>query len=124
MSDLPGFTLPTVFDNPKGWGPSTSQPTLNFKDIPYVPFSKGDKVNRVANWFTSSDGRDQRDGGRGGRGKQGRDGGPQTYGSNAASSFVYQAEEDEQSFSVVDNRGAALKKIGVRAVHGDRTRGG
>ncbi|KAJ1798813.1 hypothetical protein LPJ59_002258 [Coemansia sp. RSA 2399] len=124
MSDLPGFTLPTVFDNPKGWGPSTSQPTLNFKDIPYVPFSKGDKVNRVANWFTSSDGRDQRDGGRGGRGKQGRDGGPQTYGSNAASSFVYQAEEDEQSFSMVDNRGAALKKIGVRAVHGDRTRGG
>ncbi|KAJ1733166.1 hypothetical protein LPJ72_003011 [Coemansia sp. Benny D160-2] len=123
MSDLPGFTLPSVFDNPKGWGPSTSQPTINYKDIPYVPFSKGDKVNRVANWFTSSDGRDQRDG-RGGRGKQGRDGSQQTYGSNAASTFVYQAEEDEQSFSLVDNRGAALKKIGVRAVHGERTRGG
>ncbi|KAJ2554425.1 hypothetical protein EV175_002587 [Coemansia sp. RSA 1933] len=124
MSELPGFTLPTVFDNPKGWGPSLSQPTANYKDIPYVPFSKGDKVNRVANWFASADGRDQRDGGRGGRGKQGRDGVQQTYGSNAASSFVYQAEEDEKSFSVVDNRGAALKKIGVRAVHGDRTRGG
>ncbi|KAI9503121.1 hypothetical protein GGI25_001951 [Coemansia spiralis] len=119
MSGLPSFSLPTIFDNPKGWGPSNSQPPSSFKDIPYVPFSKGDKVNRVANWINPTESRDQRDGGRN-RGRQGRDGGQQTYGSNSASAFVYQVEEDEESFSLVDNRGAALKKIAVRAIQGDR----
>ncbi|KAJ1963972.1 hypothetical protein GGI12_001720 [Dipsacomyces acuminosporus] len=131
MSDLPSFSLPAIFDNPKGWGPSNSQPPKEFRDIPYIPFSKSDKVTRVADWINPADARDQRDSGRS-RGKFGRDAGPQAYGSNSASAFVYQAEADEASFSLVDNRGTAVKKIAVRAVHaggrgaarGGRGRGG
>ncbi|KAJ2689507.1 hypothetical protein IWW39_001419 [Coemansia spiralis] len=118
MSELPSFTLPTVFDNPKGWGPSNTQQAKDVRDIPYIPFSKGDKINRIANWISPADARDQRDGRNRGR----RDMVQQTYGSNSASAFVFQAEADEESFSLVDNRGTAVKKIAVRAVHG--TRGG
>ncbi|KAJ2404930.1 hypothetical protein GGI10_005450, partial [Coemansia sp. RSA 2530] len=62
MSELPSFTLPTVFDNPKGWGPSNTQQAKDVRDIPYIPFSKGDKINRIANWISPADTRDQRDG--------------------------------------------------------------
>ncbi|KAJ2602523.1 hypothetical protein H4R99_002675 [Coemansia sp. RSA 1722] len=115
MSELPGFTLPTVFDNPKGWGPSNSKPSNVFKDIPYIPFSKGDKVTRVANWINPNENRDMRDGG---RGRRQRDAGHQAYGSGTAAAFVYAADEDEESFSLVDNRGTAMRKIAVRAVQG------
>ncbi|KAJ1944179.1 hypothetical protein EC988_006051, partial [Linderina pennispora] len=122
MSDLPSFTLPTVFDNPKGWGPSNAQPPSELKGVPYVPFSKGDKVTRAADWIQPGDSRDQRDQGRQ-RGKYGRDQGQQAYGSNSASAFVYQAETDEASFSLVDNRGTAMKKIAVSAIQGGRSGG-
>ncbi|KAJ1946293.1 hypothetical protein GGF37_001250 [Kickxella alabastrina] len=121
MSELPGFTLPTVFDNPKGWGPSNSQPTGIFRDIPYIPFSKGDKVARVANWINPTEARDTRDT-RGGRRQ--RDQNQQAYGSNSAAAFAYAADEDEESFSLVDNRGTAMRKIAVRAVQGGGPRGG
>ena len=39
------FVPPVIQDNPNGWGPCT---TLNeFKDIPYQPFSKGDRIGKV-----------------------------------------------------------------------------
>ncbi|KAJ2819166.1 hypothetical protein IWW50_005556, partial [Coemansia erecta] len=84
-------------------------PSAALKDIPYVLFSKGDKVSRVANWTKPADAQ-QRDG----RGRGRRDYSQQTYGSNSASAFVYQAAEDEESFSLVDKRGLAAKKIAVR----------
>ncbi|KAJ2805665.1 hypothetical protein H4R20_001994 [Coemansia guatemalensis] len=114
MSELPSFSLPRVFDNPKGWGPTPQSPAA-LGDIPYDLYSKGDKVNRVANWINPNDSRDHRDGGRG-RGR--RDHVQQTYGSSSASAFAYQAEEDEESFSLVGDRGVmgTNRKIGVRAV--------
>ncbi|KAJ2632935.1 hypothetical protein H4R22_000884 [Coemansia sp. RSA 1290] len=122
MSDLPSFSLPEIFDNPKGWGPSSAQPpAAAFKDIPYVPYSKGDKVNRAANWISPQEQRDQRDGRS--RGRHGRDFGQQTYGSNSSSAFVYQADEDEASFSLVDSRGAGAKQAGIKAVSRTDTRG-
>lgn len=46
-----------------GWGPPvTTETTLD--GVPYAPFSKGDKLGRMADW--TSDGKDGRDG-RGGR---------------------------------------------------------
>jgi hypothetical protein len=36
---------PQIQDNPDGWGPC-SVPTA-FKDIPYQPFSKGDRIGKV-----------------------------------------------------------------------------
>lgn len=46
-----------------GWGPPiTTETTLD--GVPYAPFSKGDKLGRMADWTT--EGKDGRDG-RGGR---------------------------------------------------------
>ena len=51
-----------------GWGPSvTTDTTLN--GVPYAPYSKGDKLGRMADWTADSkDGRD----GRGGRAQYNR----------------------------------------------------
>lgn len=44
-----------------GWGPSvTSETTLN--GVPYAPFSKGDKLGRMADW--TAEGKDRERGGR------------------------------------------------------------
>lgn len=51
-----------------GWGPPvTTETTLD--GVPYAPFSKGDKLGRMADW--TSDGKDGRDG-RGGRAQYNR----------------------------------------------------
>lgn len=39
------FVSPQIQDNPDGWGPCCV-PTA-FKDIPYQPFSKGDRIGKV-----------------------------------------------------------------------------
>jgi len=44
-----------------GWGPSvTTDTTLN--GVPYAPFSKGDKLGRMADW--TAEGKDRERGGR------------------------------------------------------------
>ncbi|KAJ2789761.1 hypothetical protein H4R21_006667, partial [Coemansia helicoidea] len=110
MSNLSSFSLPPVHDNPAGWGPAGTQTPEGFAEIPYALFSKGDKVSRAANWVNPDGQRDQRDG----RGRGRRDYVQQTYGSNSASAFAYQAEEDEKSFSLVDHRGMMAKKVPTR----------
>ncbi|KAJ2716350.1 hypothetical protein H4R19_000702 [Coemansia spiralis] len=114
MSNLSSFSLPPVYDNPAGWGPASTQAPESFKEIPYALFSKSDKVSRAANWVNPGDQRDQRDGRNRGR----RDFVQQTYGSNSASAFAYQAEEDEKSFSLVDHRGMMAKKAPGRGGFG------
>merc|ERR1711962_496779 len=42
------FIPPVIQDNAEGWGPC-SMPT-EFKDIPYQPFSKGDRIGKVSDW--------------------------------------------------------------------------
>ncbi|KAJ7639503.1 eukaryotic translation initiation factor 3 subunit D [Roridomyces roridus] len=121
---MASFTLPPIHDNPDGgWGPSTSNlpEQFKFKDIPYAPYSKSDKLGRFADWNDSSvDSRGQpavglpqtqnlRGGGPGGR--RGRDGG-QAFGSGSASAFAYFHVEDESSFSLVDNKTAAPRRGG------------
>lgn len=59
-----------------GWGPSTStESTLD--GVPYAPYSKGDKLGRMADW--TSEGKDGRDG-RGGRQQYNRNYRGKTYG--------------------------------------------
>ena len=43
--ERPHFKLPVISDNKGGWGPSN--PPEKFKDVPYQPFSKGDKLGKV-----------------------------------------------------------------------------
>ncbi|KAI9596773.1 translation initiation factor eIF-3, subunit D [Syncephalis fuscata] len=96
------FTLPTLQDNPEGWGPigGTWAPE-QFKDIPYAPFGKNDKLGRAADWYQTEQatGRDDR------RRHQ-----YQAYGSGTGA-FVYQHEDDEGSFLVVDRSAPAKRTV-------------
>lgn len=59
----PASLLDLVSALPSGdsWGPpTTSETTLN--GVPYAPFSKGDKLGRMADW--TAEGRDRERGGR------------------------------------------------------------
>lgn len=40
------FIAPLVQNNPDGWGPCELPD--QFKDIPYQPFSKGDRIGKVS----------------------------------------------------------------------------
>ncbi|KAF8897893.1 eukaryotic translation initiation factor 3 subunit D [Infundibulicybe gibba] len=120
---MPSFSLPPIHDNPEGgWGPSSSNlpDQFKFKDIPYAPYSKSDKLGRFADWNDlSSDNRqsavgqpatqNSRGGGPGGRRRDGN----QAFGSGTASAFAYFHVEDESSFSLVDNKAAPPRRGGA-----------
>ncbi|XP_075246073.1 eukaryotic translation initiation factor 3 subunit D-like [Convolutriloba macropyga] len=42
------FVLPKITDNPNGWGPCAVPE--KFKDMPYQPFSKSDRLGKVSDW--------------------------------------------------------------------------
>jgi translation initiation factor 3 subunit D len=67
-SSKPHFYLPTIHDSQGGWGPASNVVPEQFRDIPYAPYSKGDKLGRVADW-TNPEGQkqDNRETGRQGR---------------------------------------------------------
>ncbi len=46
------FLTPVIQDNPTGWGPNTIPP--QFKDMPYQPFSKSDRLGKVSDWTGST----------------------------------------------------------------------
>lgn len=109
------------------WGPPTTTETM-LNGVPYQPFSKSDKLGRMADW--TSDGKDGRDG-RGGRMQYNRNyRDQQVYGASSASLFAAPVAEDESSFSVVSNvrdtnktrygRGAVFTRgRGQRGARGD-----
>ncbi|KAL6858555.1 eukaryotic translation initiation factor 3 [Trichoderma novae-zelandiae] len=105
-----------------GWGPSvTSEITLN--GVPYAPFSKGDKLGRMADW--TAEGKDRERGGRMQYNRQYRD--QQVYGTGHAVVFNAPPAEDETSFSVVSNtRDSTKAKFGRGAIftRGRGQRGG
>ncbi|KAL2263709.1 hypothetical protein VTK26DRAFT_5565 [Humicola hyalothermophila] len=104
------------------WGPPiTTETTLN--GVPYAPFSKSDKLGRMADWTENKD----RDG-RGGRQQYNRNyRDQQVYGAGSASLFAAPVAEDEASFSVVSNvRDSTKTRFGRGAVftRGRGQRGG
>ncbi|KAK9455354.1 eukaryotic translation initiation factor 3 subunit D [Dipodascopsis uninucleata] len=124
MAPLSPFTIPSLPTAKAPWGPSTSIPsatTSAFEGSPYAPFSKSDKLGKMADWTqdASRQGRDQRNGrqnyGRGHRDPY------QAYGSSTASSFQFQNIEDESSFSLVDSSRTTTKP---RATFSQGGRGG
>ncbi|KAJ1548944.1 hypothetical protein HK405_012534 [Cladochytrium tenue] len=105
-SSASSFQLPKINDNPTGWGPSTIPDFLT--QIPYAPFSKSDRIGRIADWNAQPDGA----GGHLAPGA-GRDDfrsrrnmrmGPEAFGTGTASAFAFQltAEDEGGSFSLVD----------------------
>ncbi|GAB0132338.1 hypothetical protein EsDP_00000778 [Epichloe bromicola] len=99
-----------------GWGPPvTTETTLN--GVPYAPFSKGDKLGRMADWTTEGKDRDR---GRNQYNRNYRD--QQAYGASHAVTFNAPPAEDESSFSIVSNtRDSTKSRYGRGAVF---TRGG
>ncbi|EIM85696.1 translation initiation factor eIF-3 subunit D [Stereum hirsutum FP-91666 SS1] len=123
------FTLPPINDNPDGgWGPSTSNLPQNFKfkDIPYAPYSKSDKLGRFADWNDLSgdnrqgQGHSSQNARGGGRGRRDN---AQAFGSGAPSAFAFQVE-DESTFSLVDNKTSAPRRGGGFARGRGAGRGG
>jgi translation initiation factor 3 subunit D len=42
------FKLPEVEENAEGWGPTSVPPHL--KDVPFMPYGKGDRLGRIADF--------------------------------------------------------------------------
>lgn len=42
------FDPPVIQDNPTGWGPNSIPE--KFKDMPYQPFSKSDRIGKISDW--------------------------------------------------------------------------
>ncbi|KAK6544004.1 hypothetical protein TWF694_000718 [Orbilia ellipsospora] len=83
------------------WGPQDPTEAEGIvNDMPYNPFSKGDKLGRLADW--SGDSKNDRDQRTRGYGRNYRD--QQIYGAGASTLFPQLQGEDEASFSLVDNR--------------------
>ncbi|KAL4952713.1 eukaryotic translation initiation factor 3 subunit D [Aspergillus filifer] len=87
------------------WGPAASSDNM-LEGVPYAPFSKGDKLGRMADW--TGDSKDRERGGRQAYSRNYRD--QQVYGAGASSLFAVQVAEDESSFSVVDNTRTSAKR--------------
>jgi translation initiation factor 3 subunit D len=74
--------------------------------VPYAPFSKGDKLGRMADWTAESKTGDRQ--GRQQYNRNFRD--QQVYGAGTSSLFTVATAEDESSFSVVDNTRTSTKR--------------
>ncbi|KAF2806618.1 eukaryotic translation initiation factor 3 subunit D [Mytilinidion resinicola] len=113
--------LPTT----DGWGPPVSSETM-LDGVPYAPYSKADKLGRMADW---TEGKDRERGGRQQYGNRNyRD--QQVYGANPQNNpFAIAAAEEEATFSVVDNsktsaRGRGFGRGGGTVFRGRGQRGG
>ncbi|KAJ3410470.1 Eukaryotic translation initiation factor 3 subunit D [Chytridiales sp. JEL 0842] len=123
--DKPVFNLPAIEDNPNGWGPSKIPHSLT--QIPYAPFSKSDRIGKIADWSAPlEDAQQQQQDGRGQSRRNMRFGAPaEVFGSGTASAFAFSfAAEEEASFSVVDRASAAKKPGSLGGAGGFRSRGG
>ncbi|KAI8817732.1 eukaryotic translation initiation factor 3 subunit D [Fimicolochytrium jonesii] len=115
VGEAPRFVLPEVVDNPKGWGPS------NFPDellhVPYAPYSKADRLGKIADWTAPADGyQDRRF-----ENNRRRFGAQEAFGSGLSSLFAYTvAADDEATFSVVDRQTTVQKKPGFKSARGGR----
>jgi translation initiation factor 3 subunit D len=91
MAEAPSiarFVFPQIQDNPNGWGPC--EVPVQFKDTPYQPFSKDDRLGKVADW-TNNLYQDRRTANKYGT----------AYGSGQM--YTYYHEQDESSFHLVDS---------------------
>jgi len=75
--------IPTIKSNQSGWGPVGK--LEKFSDIPYAPFSKGDKIGKCSDWNSNIRNYSRQN----------------YYGANVVNPFTFK-EEDEDSFTLVD----------------------
>jgi len=92
------FEPPFIQDNPSGWGPNTIP--AQFRDMPYQPFSKSDRLGKVSDW-TGATYQDRRY-----MTKY-----QSQYGAGGTQ-YAYYHEEDETSFQLVDTARATKPMYG------------
>ena len=105
------FVPPVIQDNPTGWGPNSIP--AQFKDMPYQPFSKSDRLGKISDW-TGNTYQDRRY--------------MNKYNSQfgaGGTQYAYYHEEDENSFQLVDTS-RALRPVYARGRYfrGAQNRGG
>ncbi|CAI7627937.1 unnamed protein product [Penicillium bialowiezense] len=100
------------------WGPSTTADNM-LSGVPYAPFSKGDKLGRMADWTAESKERQNQ---RPQYNRGFRD--QQVYGAGTSNLFTVATAEDESSFSVVDNTRTQKRTFGRGGGTVFRGRGG
>ncbi|POW22768.1 hypothetical protein PSHT_00965 [Puccinia striiformis] len=122
------FVLPPIHDHPDAWGPSPTALPTQFKDIPYAPFSKSDKIGRIVDWnaeggqLTLGAGAGAGAGaGRGFRANRGNT--REAYGAGQGGTFAYFHDEDEASFNLVGGGGTGANRGGAGGL-GGLSRGG
>ncbi len=124
---MPGISLADTISqlNVNGeWGPETVSSTA-LDGVPYAPYSKGDKLGRMADWTQEGKDREGRGGRQFNRNYRGIFRIPwivptvlisildqQVYGAGTSSLFAVQVAEDESTFSVVDNARQSAKTRG------------
>ncbi|KAJ3286996.1 hypothetical protein HDU79_006033 [Rhizoclosmatium sp. JEL0117] len=103
------FLLPSIIDNPNGWGPPASAEGLEafaaLNQVPYAPFSRFDRIGKVADWSAPvTQVADEQTNQRSSRRNFGQNN--EAVGSGTASAFAFAFSNnellDEASFSVVD----------------------
>ncbi|KAJ5900037.1 Eukaryotic translation initiation factor 3 subunit [Penicillium taxi] len=105
MAPISIADLVAALPSEDSWGPSNTGDNM-LDGVPYAPFSKGDKLGRMADWTAESKDRERQ--GRPQYNRNFRD--QQVYGAGSSSLFTVQTAEDESSFSVVDNTRTSTKR--------------
>lgn len=85
--EVPHFKAPVIQDNVTGWGPCDMPE--QFKDMPYQPFSKGDRLGKISDWTGAAF-----------QDKKYTNKYQSQFGSG--SQYAYYHEEDESTFHLVD----------------------
>ncbi|WFD02268.1 hypothetical protein MOBT1_000950 [Malassezia obtusa] len=115
------FELPKVPNDDGLWGPPTGIGAAlalpeEFQQIPFAPFSKSDRIGRIADWNTVGSTSDDRSAGTtvSGRSTRNTRGAAPAYPTGApVNTFAYFHAEDESSFSVVDNSRSTAARRGA-----------
>ena len=126
---MASFQLPKIAADDAVWGPPVGTSAAlalpeEFQQIPFAPFSKNDRIGRIADWNTSGSTSDDRSAAStvSGRSTRNTRGPAPAYGTGApVNTFAYFHAEDESSFSVVDNTRSAAARRGAA---GGAARGG
>ncbi|TMW45860.1 hypothetical protein DOY81_009064 [Sarcophaga bullata] len=106
------FEKPTVQFNENGWGPCELSDT--FKDVPYQPFSKSDRLGKICDWTNTSN-----------NDKKYQNKYASTFGTG--NQYAYYHEEDETTFHLVDTARKAETTSSTWSLpnsRGRNTRGG
>ena len=113
---MTSFSLPVMAADSEFWGPPAGPSAASvlpkeFQQIPYTPFSKSDRIGRIADWNSFGTNAEDRSGASANPGRaarSARSAAAPSYPAGApVNTFAYFHGEDESSFSVVDHARSA-----------------